>query len=70
MTYTHISVLGLKIGKVNGTNASIAASCFDRVAELADQGFDESIIRLMTATTYIGESICRRYTGECSPTIL
>ena len=70
MSYTYISFLGLNNVKVNGTNVSIAASCFDRVAELADQGFDESVIRSMTATTYIGETICRRYTGECSPTTL
>jgi len=70
MAYTYISFLGLKDAKVNGTNVSIAASCFGRVTELADQGFDESVIRSMTATAYIGEAICRRYTRECSPTIL
>jgi len=70
MAYTHISFLRLKNAKANETNDSIAASCLDHVAELADQGFDESVIRSMTATTYIGEIICRRYTLECSPTIL
>ncbi|KAF9646067.1 cytochrome P450 [Thelephora ganbajun] len=39
--------------KANGSNVSIAASCFDRVAELADQGFDESVVRAVTATMYI-----------------
>ena len=53
---TCISLLGLNDGKANGTNVSIAALCFDRVAELADQGFDESVIRAMTATMYIGKT--------------
>ena len=44
MAYTYILFLGLKNAKVNGANASIAASCFDRVEELAEQGFDESVI--------------------------
>ena len=57
---TYVSVLELNNSKVNGTNVSVAASCFDRVEELADQGFDESVIRSMTATMYIGETICRR----------
>jgi len=70
MAYTYISVLGLKNGKVDGTNVSIAASCFDRVAELADQGFDESVIRSMTSTMCMGKTICWRYTLECSPTTL
>ena len=63
---TYTLFLGLKNSKVNGANASIAASCFDRVEELADQGFDESVIRSMTASTYIGETTRRRYTLECS----
>jgi len=54
--HTHISVLGLNDVKANGTNVSIAALCFDRVAELADQGFDENVIRAMTATMYIGKT--------------
>ena len=58
MAYTHISVPGLKNAKANGTNGSIAASCFDRAAELADQGVDENVIRLATATMYMGETIC------------
>ena len=37
---------------------SIASICFDRVAELADQGFDESIVRQVTSSMYIGESPC------------
>ena len=70
MADTYVSFLGLKNGKVNETNVSIAASCFDRTEELANQGFDENVIRSMTATTYIGEIICRRYTRECSLTTL
>lgn len=35
---------------------SIASICFDRVAELADQGFDESVVRQVTSTMYLGES--------------
>jgi len=66
MAYAYISFLGLKNGKVNGTNVSIAASCFDRMEELANEGFDESVIRLMTASAYMGEIIYRRYTRECS----
>jgi len=65
MAYPYISFLGLKNGKANETNVSIAASCFDRVEELVDRGFDESVIRSMTATAYMGETICRRYTREC-----
>jgi len=65
-----ISVLEPKNGKVNGANLSIAASCFDRMTELTDQGLDESVIRLMTATTYMGETICRGYAWECSFTTL
>ena len=47
-------------GKSNGSNASVASSCFDRVVELQGQGFDESDIRMMTSTTYIGgiSNIC------------
>jgi len=70
MAYAFISFLGLNNGKVNGTNVSIAATCYDRVEELVGQGFDENVIRSMTATTYIGEIICRRYTRECSLTTL
>jgi len=52
--------------KANTGNVSIAAACFDRVAELADQGFDESTIRAMTATMYIAaadttHSVLRTY---------
>jgi len=70
MAYTYVSFLGLKNGKVNGTNVSIAASCLDRVEEMVDQGFDESVVRSMTATTYVGEIIFRRYTRERSFTTL
>jgi len=65
MAYIYISFLGLKNSKVNGTNVSIAASCFDRMEELADQGFDEYVIRSMTASAYMGEIICW-YAWECS----
>ena len=41
--------------KTNGSNASIASSCFDRVVELQNQGFDESDIRAVTGTAYLGE---------------
>jgi hypothetical protein len=41
--------------KSNGSNASVASSCFDRAVELQGQGFDESDIRTMTSSTYIGE---------------
>jgi len=64
--YTYISFLGLKNSKVDGTNVSIAASCFDRMDELADQGFDEGVIRSVTASAYIGEIICWGYACECS----
>jgi len=59
--HTYISVPGLKNAKVNEANFSIAASCFDRMTELADQGLDESVIRSVTATMYLGETICWRY---------
>jgi len=65
MAYAYISFLELNNAKVNGTNISIAASCFDRAEELADQGLDESVIQTVTATMYIGETICWRYTWEC-----
>ena len=42
-------------GQSDGGNASVASSCFDRVAELQNQGFDESDIRMVTSTTYIGK---------------
>ena len=42
--------------KTNGSNISIASSCFDRVKELQDQGFDESDIRMVTSTAYIGDA--------------
>lgn len=35
---------------------SIASACSDRVAELADQGFDEGVVRQVTSTIYTGES--------------
>ena len=44
-------------GKSNGSNASVASLCFNRVVELQGQGLDESDIRMMTSSTYIGE-IC------------
>ena len=66
MLHTYFSVLGPKNYKVNEANFSIAASCFDRMTELADQGIDESVIRSVTATMYIGETIHPRYTWECS----
>jgi len=67
MAYIYISVVGLKNAKIDGTNVSIAASCFNRVAELEDQGFDESVIRSMTSTMCMGKTICWRYTLEYSP---
>ena len=67
---TPISVLGLNGAKVNERNVSIAASCFDRVAELADQGFDESVIRAVTATAFIGKTNRQTDTTKCSFTIL
>jgi len=42
--------------KSNRNNVSIASSCFDRVAGLRDQGFDESDIRAVTATAFVGEA--------------
>ena len=59
MLHVCISVPGLKDGKVNGTNFSIAASCFGRTTELADRGVDENVIRSVTATTYTGETMCQ-----------
>ena len=41
--------------KSNGSNVSFASSCFDRVIELRDQGFEESDVRAVTSSTYIGE---------------
>ena len=70
MPRTHISILGLTDGKANGNNPSVAASCFDRVAELTDQGFDESVTRAVTATMYIGETNCRDCAQRCSLTPL
>ena len=67
---TYISFLGLNNAKDNENNISIASSCFDRVEELADQGYDESVTRSVTATMFVGETICRRYIWECSLTIL
>jgi len=67
---TRIPILELNDYKANERNVSIAALCFDRVAELADQGFDESVIRGMTATTYMGKVNCRRYVCEYSFLIL
>ena len=67
---TYISFLGLKNGKDNETNVSIASSCFDRVEELADQGYDESVTRSVTATMYMGETIYRRYILGCPFTTL
>ena len=66
MLGSHISILVLNGDKADGKNASVTALCFDRVAELADQGFDEGVIRAVTATMYIGEAIYRSYTGKCS----
>lgn len=60
------STPGLNDVKAGGGNDSVAASCFDRVAELADQGFDEGDIRAMTATMYMGEMNCRSYVWTCS----
>jgi hypothetical protein len=42
--------------KANGSNVSIAASCFGRVEELAGRGLDEGVIRAVTATMYIGKT--------------
>jgi len=57
MFHVCISVPGLKDGKINGSNFSIAASCFGRTTELGDRGVDENVIRSVTATTYTGETI-------------
>jgi len=65
-----IPIVELNHNKANGRNVSIAALCFDRVAELADQGFDESVIRAMTATMYIGKADRQRYVREYSFSIL
>jgi len=56
-----VSILEPNDYKANGRSVSVAASCFDRIAEFADQGFDESIIRSVTATMYIGKAGRRRY---------
>ena len=56
ITSTCTLICGLNDRKVNGASASVATSYFDRVEELAGQGFDESVIRAVTATTYIGET--------------
>ena len=61
-----IPILKLNDTKANGRNVSVAASCFDRVAELADQGFDESVVRAVTATMYIGKADRRRYVHKYS----
>jgi hypothetical protein len=42
--------------KSNGGKASVASSCFDRVNGLQDQGFDESDIRMVISTAYIGDA--------------
>ena len=63
---THISILKLTDHEAGGRNVSIAALCFDRVAELGDQGFDESVIRSVTATMYIGKASRRSHGRECS----
>ena len=52
--------------EAGGRNVSIAALCFDRVAELEDQGFDESIIRAVTATMYIGKVNRRSHVRDYS----
>ena len=49
--------------KSKGSKVSIASSCFDRVVELQDQGFNEGDVRAVTATTYIGE-VSRYYGGR------
>ena len=41
--------------KSNGSDFSIASTCFNRIVELQNQGFDESDVRAVTSTTYIGE---------------
>ena len=61
-----IMILELNDCKANRKNVSVAAACFDRVAELADQGFDESVIRAVTATMYIGKVNRWRYVPEYS----
>lgn len=64
-SHAYISIMGLNNWKANETNVSVAALCFDRVAELADQGFDESVIRAVTATMYIGETSRQSYPQRC-----
>jgi hypothetical protein len=66
MPRARISILGLTDGKANGSNPSVAASCFDRMAELTNQGFDESVIRAVTSTLYIGETDCRSHAQRYS----
>ena len=39
-----------------GSNASIASSCFDQATAIQNQGSDESDIRAVISTTYVGES--------------
>ena len=63
---THIPIMTLTDHEAGGRNVSIAALCFDRVAELEDQGFDESVIRSVTATMYIGKANRRSHGRECS----
>ena len=43
--------------KSNRSNFSIASSCLDRMGELQgqDQGFEESVIRAVTGSTYTGK---------------
>ena len=42
--------------KSESSSASIVSTGLARVAELADQGFDESIVRNVASSMYIGES--------------
>ena len=56
VSFQFFPTLGLTVvDKSNKSNASIVSSCFDRVAELQNQGFSESDIRGVAGTAYIGE---------------
>lgn len=41
--------------KLDRNNFSVASSCFDRADELVSEGFDESTIRSVIGTMYLGE---------------
>ena len=55
---SHFFGIGANIygDKSEANNASIVSTGFARVAELADQGFDEDVVRSVASSMYIGES--------------